>query len=319
MSAPNDTVRLSGTDARAAGPWRAPKALARFRRAIASTPATIASAVFLVLLVLAAVFAPLITRLVGVDPYSFNEGLVDPILGGLPLGPLGGVSAQHPFGVEPLNGRDLFARILFGARTSLLIAAVATALTACVGVLLGVLAGYLGGVADQVISRVMDFMMAFPSLIFMIAILSAVPGVDRMVMLIVVLSAFGWPGIARVVRGQVMSIKNREFVEAARASGAGRAHIIFREVLPNVSGTIIVMVTLMVPNYIATEAGLSFLGVGVRPPEPSWGQMIFAAVPWFSTSPMFFIIPGLFLTLTVLSCMIIGDELERQLGKVVER
>ncbi|TXK06453.1 ABC transporter permease [Microbacterium mitrae] len=315
MAALNLPTRLEGQGP--AEPRRAPKVFARFRRAVASTPATIASATFLVLLILAAIFAPLITGWIGVDPYTFNEDLIDPMLGGLPIGPLGGISAEHPFGVEPLNGRDLFARVLFGARTSLLIAAIATILTATIGVLLGVLAGYFGRTTDMVISRITDFIMAFPALIFMIAILSAVPEVNRMVMLIIVLSVFGWPAISRVVRGQVMSVKNREFVEAARASGASRGSIIFREVLPNVSGTIIVMVTLMIPSFIATEAGLSFLGVGVRPPEPSWGQMIFSAVPWFSTSPMFFIIPGTFLTLTVLSCMIIGDELERQLGKTV--
>lgn len=317
MTAPNLAAELDVSRTDAAGPRRAPKVLARFRRAIASTPATIASAVFLVLLVLAAIFAPLITGWLGVDPYTFNEDLIDPTLGGLPIGALGGISPQHPFGVEPLNGRDLFARVLYGGRTSLLIAAIATVLTATIGVLLGVLAGYFGGKTDMAISRVTDFIMAFPALIFMIAILSAVPDVNRMIMLIVVLSLFGWPAISRVVRGQVMSVKNREFVEAARSSGASRGAIIFREVLPNVSGTIIVMVTLMIPSFIATEAGLSFLGVGVRPPEPSWGQMIYSAVPWFSTSPMFFIIPGTFLTLTVLACMIIGDELERQLGKTV--
>lgn len=313
MTAPNLATQLDLK----AGPRRAPKVLARFRQAIASTPATIASAAFLILLVLSATFAPLITGWIGVDPYTFNENLIDPMLGGLPIGPLGGISLAHPFGVEPLNGRDLFARVLYGGRTSLLIAAIATILTATIGILLGVLAGYYGRAVDMTISRVTDFIMAFPALIFMIAILSAVPSVNRMLMLIVVLSMFGWPAISRVVRGQVMSVKNREFVEAARASGASRAYIIFREVLPNVSGTIIVMVTLMIPSFIATEAGLSFLGVGVRPPEPSWGQMIFSAVPWFATSPMFFIIPGTFLTLTVLACMIIGDELERQLAKTV--
>lgn len=283
------------------------------------SPVSALATTFLVLLVIAAVSAPLITRWVGVDPYSFNEDTIDPSIGGIPLGALGGASAEHPFGVEPLNGRDLFARVLYGARLSLSIAGTATLLTATIGVFLGVLAGYAGGLLDQAISRVMDFVMAFPALIFMIAILSALPQANRMLMLVAVLSFFGWPQIARVVRGQVLSVKNREYVEAARASGARRWHIIFQEVLPNVSGSIIVMVTLMVPNYIATEAGLSFLGVGVRPPDPSWGQMIFSAVPWFSTAPHFFIIPGVFLSLTILACMIIGDSYERRLGRVIER
>lgn len=296
-----------------------PRLLREFWKAMFGSPVSVLATAFLVLLVIAAVFAPLITRWIGVDPYSFNEDAIDPAIGGIPLGALGGVSAEHPFGVEPLNGRDLFARVLYGARLSLSIAGTATLLTATIGVLLGVLAGYAGGLLDQVISRVMDFVMAFPALIFMIAILSALPQANRMLMLVAVLSFFGWPQIARVVRGQVLSVKNREYVEAARASGARRWHIIFQEVLPNVSGSIIVMVTLMVPNYIATEAGLSFLGVGVRPPDPSWGQMIFSAVPWFSTAPHFFIIPGVFLSLTILACMIIGDSYERRLGRVIER
>lgn len=290
-----------------------------FAAAMVATPITIASTVFLVILGSTALLAPLITGWVGVDPYTFHQDALDPALGGLPRGDLGGLSAQHPFGVEPLNGRDLFARVLFGARKSLLIAALATLFTSLIGVSLGVLAGYIGGVFDQVISRVTDFVMAFPALIFMIAILSALPQADRMVMLIAVLSFFSWPQIARVVRGQVLSVKNREYVEAAVASGGRARHIIVEEVLPNVSGSIIVMVTLMVPNFIATEAGLSFLGVGVRPPDPSWGQMIFAAVPWFSTAPHFFIVPGVFLSLTILTCMVIGDEYERRLGRVIEQ
>ncbi|NUL45850.1 ABC transporter permease [Cellulosimicrobium funkei] len=300
-------------------PRKPPRLVQEFRKALFSTPATIIASIYLFLLVLAAIFAPVITRWVGVDPYSFNEDTIDPALGGIPLGQVGGMSAEHPFGVEPLNGRDLFARVLYGARLSLSIAGIATLLTATIGVVLGVLAGYVGGRLDQMISRLMDFVMAFPALIFMIAILSAVPQVDRMVMLVVVLSFFGWPQIARVVRGQVLSVKNREYVEAATASGGRNRHIIFQEVLPNVSGSIIVMVTLMIPTYIATEAGLSFLGVGVRPPDPSWGQMIYSAVPWFSTAPHFFIVPGIFLSMTILACMIVGDEYERRLGRVIER
>lgn len=152
--------------------------------------------------------------------------------------------------------------------------------------------------------------MAFPQLIFMIAILSALPQANRVLMLIVVLSIFGWPKVGRVVRSQVMSLSQREFVEAAIASGADRLQIVFREIMPSLAGTVIVYTSLTLPMYIATEAGLSFLGVGVRPPEPSWGQMIYSAVPWYQTNPMFFVIPGTFLTLTVLSAMVLGDHIQ---------
>lgn len=263
---------------------------------------------FMVLVVLLAVLAPVLARLSGNDPYAFNQEALGP--SGLPTGPLGGISADHWLGVEPLNGRDLFSRIVYGARTSLVIAGVATAVTMLLGTVLGLLAGYFGGWADQVISRVMDFLMAFPQLIFMIAILSALPQANRMVMLVVVLSIFGWPKVGRVVRSQVMSLRQREFVEAAVASGASSLQIVFREILPSLAGTVIVYTSLTLPMYIATEAGLSFLGVGVKPPAPSWGQMIYAAVPWYQTDPMFFVMPGIFLSLTVLSAMVLGDHIQ---------
>lgn len=288
----------------------APRAASAVRSMVRS-PAVVLSAAFLVLVLLMALFAPLITRLSGWGPYEFDESAIDPISGGLPIGDLGGISAEHWLGVEPLKGRDIFARIVYGARVSMLIAVSATVVTTLLGVTLGTLAGFFGGRVDQVISRTMDFLMAFPTLIFMIAILSALPQGNRPLILVLVLSVFGWPSMARVIRGQTLSLARREFVEAARASGARRAAIVFREVLPNLSGTIIVMSTLMVPTYVATEAGLSFLGVGVTPPTASWGQMISSAVPWFATDPLYFIIPGTFLFLTVFSFMVIGDNLQK--------
>lgn len=281
----------------------------RVWRALRRDPAAALSMAYIGLVVLMGVLAPLIVRVSGWSPYEFDQSAIDPNLGGVPLGPWGGISAEHWFGVEPGSGRDIFARIVYGARVSMLIALSATALTTVLGTTFGLLAGYFGGKVDQVISRVMDFLMAFPALIFMIAVLSALPAGNRSTLLVVVISLFGWPYLARIVRGQAMSVARREFVEAAKASGASGARVVFTEILPNLRSTIIVMVTLAVPGYIGTEAGLSFLGVGVVPPEPSWGQMIASSVSWYSVVPTYFAIPGLFLFLLVLSFTVLGDRL----------
>jgi peptide/nickel transport system permease protein len=288
----------------------APLSTTRPSRRLFTVP-VILSVAFLSLVLLMAVFAPLITKISGWDPYTFDPSAVDPSTGGIPIGPFGGISSEHWFGVEPQNGRDIFARIVYGARVSMLIALSATLLTTLLGVLLGMLAGSFGGVVDQGISRVMDFLMAFPTLIFMIALLSALPDINRPLMLITVLSLFGWVSMARIIRSQTMSLARREFVEAAHASGAGRGAIIFREILPNLSGSIIVIATLAVPTFIGVEAGLSFLGVGITPPTASWGQMISASVPWFTAVPSYFLIPGMFLFLTVLSATILGDRAQK--------
>lgn len=296
-----------GSPLNGGGPTSARRVIHTMRR----SPAVLFSAGFIVLIALMAIFAPLLVQLSGWGPYEYDANAVNPDLGGLPHGSLGGIGSDHWLGVEPQSGRDIFARIAYGGRVSLSIAVSATLLTTFIGVVLGTVAGFFGGVADQIISRLMDFLMAFPSLIFMIALLSALPAGNRPVLLVLVLSVFGWPYMARVIRGQSMSIKNREFVEAAYASGASKLQIVFREVLPNLTGTIIVMCTLSVPGYIGTEAGLSFLGVGVTPPTASWGQMIAAAVPWYATDPMYFMVPGTFLFLTVLSFTVFGDHLSK--------
>lgn len=266
---------------------------------------------FLMVVILMAIFAPLIVRISGHDPYVFDQNAVDPNTGGLPLGPFGGISGDHWLGVEPQNGRDIFARVVYGARASLAIALSAALLTTVFGTTLGMISGFFGGRVDQVVSRLMDFLMAFPALIFMIALLSALPNTNRPALLVAVLSIFGWPYIARVIRGQSMSLAQREFIEAAVASGASRTRVIFTELLPNLAGTIIVMSTLAVPSYIGTEAGLSFLGIGLTPPTPSWGQMISTAVGWYTVDPAYFMIPGMCLFLTVLSFTVIGDQLQR--------
>lgn len=302
------------TEGEAAGP--APQVAGSRKQAVKAVltkPTVIICLAFLAFISLLAIFAPLIVKISGYGPYTFDGSAIDPALGGLPRGPLGGVSSDHWFGVEPQTGRDIFARIAYGARVSLLIALSATAITTFVGVSLGMIGGFLGGWADQVISRLMDFLMAFPSLIFMIAIMSVLPEGNRPLLLILILSIFGWPYIARVIRAQSMSIRGREYSEAAIASGAGRFRIIRSEVLPNLVGTIIVMATLSVPLYISTEAGLSFLGVGITPPQASWGQMIAQSVGWYTVDPMYFLIPGTFLFLTVLTFMVVGDNLQEAL------
>lgn len=271
--------------------------------------AAVASMAYIALILVMAGLAPLITRISGYTPYEFDQTAIDPNLGGMPVGFGGGIGADHWFGVEPGNGRDIFARIVYGARVSMSIALSATALTTLLGLALGLLAGYFGGRVDLVISRVMDFLMAFPSLIFMIAVLSALPASNRSTLLVLVISVFGWPYLARVVRGQTLSIAQREFVEAARAAGASGWRIVFREILPNLRSTIIVMTTLAVPGYIGTEAGLSFLGVGVVPPAPSWGQMIAQSLSWYAVDPAYFLFPGTFLFLLVLSFTVLGDRL----------
>lgn len=278
-------------------------------RAMLRDPRIVLSGGYIAIVGLMAIFAPLIVKISGWGPYEFDQTAIDPDLGGLPRGWGGGISADHWFGAEPGSGRDIFARIVYGARVSMMIALTATALTTLIAVVMGLLAGYFGGKIDQVISRLMDFLMAFPALIFMIAVLSALPADNRSVLLVLVIAIFGWPYLARIVRAQTISLTQREFVEAARASGAGGARIVFTEILPNLRSTLLVMVTLAIPGYIGTEAGLSFLGIGVVPPTPSWGQMIATSVTWYAVDPAYFLIPSAFLFALVLSFTVLGDRL----------
>ncbi|TWE20856.1 ABC transporter permease [Kitasatospora atroaurantiaca] len=259
--------------------------------------------------VLAALLAPVLTAISGRGPADTDKKAVNQYLGGLPKGSLGGVSPEHWLGVEPMLGRDIFARLLYGAQISLLVAFSAALMITLIGVLLGITAGYFGGRIDTVISRFMDVMMSFPSLIFMIALLSVARDVNRILLLIVVMGVFGWPYIARVIRGQTMSLKHREYIEAARACGTSSARILFTEILPNLTGTVIVYVTLAIPGLIGAEAALTFLGVGVRPPTPSWGQMIADSVLYYKVDPMFFVLPSACLFLIVLAFTLLGDAL----------
>ena len=272
--------------------------------------------VLVLLLIVMAVAAPLVVALLGHPPDEFHTNLLDPDLG-MPKGHLGGTSWDYLLGVEPINGRDVFSRIVYGARISLLIAFLATLLSVVIGVVFGIIAGYYGGWVDTVISRLMDIFLAFPLLLFAIALVGVVQGKAfglsgtplRIGVLIFVIGFFAWPYIGRIVRGQTLSLREREFVDAARSLGARTPYILGREILPNLFAPILVYSTLLIPTNILFEAALSFLGVGVQPPTPSWGQMLSAAVPLSETDPMFMIVPGMAIFITVMAFNLFGDGL----------
>ncbi|MEU1316340.1 ABC transporter permease [Streptomyces tibetensis] len=274
----------------------------------------LAGGVMVLVLIAIALLAPVITSLVGQDPESHHEDLIDPLFG-TPTGTLGGISGDHLLGVEPVSGRDIFARIIYGARISLLVGFLSAMVAVVIGTVLGVLAGFFGGWVDAVVSRVMDGLLAFPQLLFIIALVSVMPnemlgltgtGV-RLFVMILVIGFFGWPYIGRVVRGQTLSLREREYVEAARSLGAGRFYILFKELLPNLVAPIIVYTTMMIPTNILTEAALSFLGVGVKPPTASWGQMLSSAIDYYDSDPMYMVVPGMAIFITVLAFNLFGD------------
>jgi len=276
----------------------------------------IAGGVVVVFLILVAVFAPLIVRLLGHPPSEFHENLIDPTLQ-VPRGKWGGISSDFLFGLEPQNGRDLFSRVVYGSRVSLLVAFLATVVAVGIGTVLGVISGYFGGWVDTVISRIMDVFLAFPLLLFTIALVGVIPerafGLSgnglRIALLIVIIGFFSWPYIGRIIRGQTLSLREREFVDAARSLGARNSYILFRELLPNLMAPILVYSTLLIPTNILFEAALSFLGVGVRPPTPSWGDMLSRAVQWYTIAPNFMLFPGLAIFVTVLAFNLFGDGL----------
>ncbi len=311
-----DVVELAPGDIAARSP------LQLFWRRFRSDRVAMASLCFIILLILAAFLAPVIVKLVGVTgPNDQNINALD--LFGQPTGP----SAAHPFGVDEL-GRDIFARVIYGAQTSLEVAFISTGLAVLIGVTIGTIAGYFRGWVDSLLARMMDIALAFPILLFAIGLASAcslgkgclggliTPG---RVTLIVVIALSSWPYIGRIVRGQVLSLREKEFVEAARSLGASNNRIMSREILPNLVAPIIVYTSLILPTNILYEAALSFLGVGIQPPTASWGQMIAAASGRFDTAWWYMVFPGVALVLTVLAFNLVGDGLQDALNPKANR
>jgi peptide/nickel transport system permease protein len=271
-------------------------ALARLKR----DKVAIASAVVIAAVSLMAICAPLISAAVGHGPDTqyLTIGLSP---AGIPLGP----NSKFLLGTDDL-GRDILVRIAYGARVSLLVGVVATSMSIALGVVIGLLAGYYGKLIDSILSRFMDVVLSLPYLVFAIALVSIVG--PSLWISIAVIAFFSWATVGRVVRGQTLSIKEREFVQAARSIGASDLRIMFVEILPNVMAPVTVYATLLVPAAIVFEATLSFLGLGIVPPTPSWGNMLAESLQYFQVAWWFVVFPGAALLITTLAFNLLGDS-----------
>ncbi len=284
----------------------------RFRR----DRLALASLVFIAFLIVIALAAPLVVRLLGLPgPDVQNANLTDSF--GSPLGP----SLAHPFGVDQL-GQDVMSRVIYGTRVALAVGILGTAVATLIGVLVGLTAGFYRGWPDSLLSRFVDVMLAIPILLLGIglgaacAVRGCVAGIVQpgLGMIIFIVALASWPYMARIVRGLVLSLREKEFVEASRSLGASNARIMFKEILPSLFAPVVVYSTLLIPQAILLEAALSFFGVGIRPPTASWGQMIAAATPIFSTAWWYMVFPGVALLSTVLAFNLLGDGLQDALN-----
>lgn len=250
------------------------------------------SLVVIVLIALMAIFAPYVAPY---DPYvqDLSKILAPP-------------SAEHWLGTDDL-GRDILSRVIHGARVSLTVGLVAESIALALGVVIGAVAGYFGSWVDNLISRIMEVFASFPQILFAMGIMFAMgPGILN---IFIAIGLVGWTGVARIVRGQVMQLKKMEYVQAARATGAGTAHIIFRHLIPNCLPTIIIVAAMNIPANIMTEASLSFIGLGVQLPHPSWGSMVSIGRKYIRMAPHFSVYPGIVIIITVLAFTMLGDGL----------
>ncbi|MBF9066475.1 ABC transporter permease [Streptacidiphilus fuscans] len=283
-------------------------------RRLRSSRAAMAGLVVLALLVVVAVAAPLLSSIEGQDPTTYHDGLLNSALGGVPTGSLGGIDSAHWLGVEPGTGRDLFARLVYGAQISLLVAVGSTFVQVVIGMAAGLAAGLGNRLADQVIGNLSDIMLALPSLVFAIALMAVVPSsFPRPLLLMLVIGLLGWGGTARVVRAQTLALKELDYVAAARLGGSGTWRIARRELLPSLAAPVITYAALLLPSNVVSEAGLSFLGVGVKPPTSSWGQMLSSATTWFQSDPMYVLLPAALLFVTTFSFTVVGDAVRTAL------
>ncbi len=305
---------------------RSPRQIAwrKFRRNKVGMVAAGVSATILLL----SIFAPVVCKILGIDPDEINLELIDS--SGVPIPPNGGISWEHPLGLTPGIGRDLLANLLYGSRISFTVAFLTTSVTLFIGLVVGIIGGYFRGRIDDYLGRFTDFLLAFPAF-FMIVALSepmvariqetgiAEGNSARIIFLIFFLSFFGWPGFSRLVRSQVLSLRERDFVTAAQAMGASRRRIVFKELMPNLWAPVIVVVSLSLPGYLAAEAVFSFLGIGIQPPATTWGILLDNARRFVTVYPNFFLITAGSLVLVVLAFNLVGDALRDALDPRSER
>jgi len=276
----------------------------------------------IVVIILVAIFAPLFATVTG---HGVNQQFRDTGLSpdGLPVGP----SGHFLLGTDD-QGRDILVRIAYGTRISLLVGVAVTLLVVIVGGLLGLTAGYLGGIIDTLISRLIDIVLSLPYLMFAISLVSVgflggnqgkLFGYNGLPIIVFVIAVFGWAAVARIVRGQVLSIREKEYIEAARSLGASSWRIMIVDVLPNVTTQLIVYATLLIPVTIVIEAALSFLGLGIPPPTADWGQMISESEVLYQQAWWFLVFPSAALVITTLAFNIFGDGIRDALDPRLER
>jgi peptide/nickel transport system permease protein len=282
-----------------------------------------AGGVVIIVLVVLAIASVFLQKAGILDVASYHQDLIDTATTDAPKGFFGGISLAHPLGIDPQFGRDMLSRILVGSQYSLLIATLATLLSVIIGTIMGVVAGYFGGWVDTVINWLMNVFLAFPLLLFAIALTGVVQSIPsgsafglsgntlRVAVLIFVIGFFNWPYIGRIIRGQTLSLREREFVDASRSIGARGFYVLWHELLPNLVGPILVYSTLLIPTNILFEAALDFLGVGLRLPTPSWGALLADAVnnQYYTIDPEYVLVPGLAIFIAVMAFNLLGDGL----------
>ncbi|WP_028645272.1 ABC transporter permease [Nocardioides sp. URHA0020] len=300
-------------------------AMARFRKDKKSMVAL----VIVILYFVAAILGPILVAADVLNPLKIHPDLIGP--DALPIGKWWGITWDHPLGVEPGIGRDVLSRIWLGITYSLVVAVSASIIAVFIGVVLGIIAGFSGGWTDSVIGRIIDLVLAFPQTLLLLAAAPVglavltetfhVPegAIAQGLFVVLVLGLFGWTGTARLIRGQVLSLREREFVDAAKLFGASKRRIWFKELLPNLWAPILITFTLYMPAFISAEAALSYLGVSVRPPTPTLGNILKDSIQYASGDFLYFFAPAFLIALIVVSFNLLGDGLRDALDPKGDR